>query len=549
MQNSLLCLDATPTFLNLFDFSVAPSLLFYSYIPIIIILLFLSFYILKKDNYSLQSKALMAVGFSFSLWIINMILQWIGVVASFVYFSWEITAIIEIMIPLSVIYLIYIFLNKGEDVAFDIKLVLFSIFLPVAILLPTQLNMTEFDVGICAGSVGPLLYFVYYIEILSAVWLAILGLVKLYKAKNNTAEYIRIKRLMYLIIGASVFLTIFSLSNILGEITQIYQINLFGPIGMVIFLGLLSYMIVKFKTFNIKLLATQALVWVLVVLIGSQFFFIKVVTNMILNGFTFVSSIIFGYFLIKSVKREVEQKEKLAKLNIDLANLVKQRESLVHLINHKVKGSFTRIKVIFAGILDGTFGEISPEIKKRADQGMEFSNGGVETVDLVLNVSNLQNGLIKYDMKNLDFKEVVMKTINEKKIIAEEKRLGLETEFKDGNYKTLGDYTWIKEVVNNLIDNAIRYTKEGKITVGLEDGDGKIKFYVKDTGIGITEEDKKNLFTEGGRGKDSVKVNVDSTGYGLYTVKMIVEAHKGKVWMESEPGVGSTFFVELPATV
>jgi signal transduction histidine kinase len=101
-------------------------------------------------------------------------------------------------------------------------------------------------------------------------------------------------------------------------------------------------------------------------------------------------------------------------------------------------------------------------------------------------------------------------------------------------------------VVNNLIENSIKYTKEGKITVSLSDG-GKILLSVKDTGLGITKEDMQNLFTEGGRGKDSIKTNVDSTGYGLYTVKMVVEAHKGKVWGESEgPGLGSQFYVELP---
>jgi len=111
-----------------------------------------------------------------------------------------------------------------------------------------------------------------------------------------------------------------------------------------------------------------------------------------------------------------------------------------------------------------------------------------------------------------------------------------------------GDVFWLKEVVNNLIENSIKYTREGKITVGLSDGDGKIHFSVKDTGVGITEEDKKILFTEGGRGKDSVKINTDSTGYGLYSVKLIIEAHNGKAWGESAgPNKGSEFHVEFPA--
>ena len=85
----------------------------------------------------------------------------------------------------------------------------------------------------------------------------------------------------------------------------------------------------------------------------------------------------------------------------------------------------------------------------------------------------------------------------------------------------------------------------------------QIFFYVKDTGRGITPEDRKNLYTDlpaeasaqagGGRGKDSLLYNVDSTGYGLSTVKIVVEAHKGKVWEDAEVGKGSAFWVELPA--
>ena len=250
----------------------------------------------------------------------------------------------------------------------------------------------------------------------------------------------------------------------------------------------------------------------------------------------------------------------LGKLNIDLKELIKQRENLVHLVTHKVKGSFTRSKYIFAGILDGTFGEINAEVKKRAEQGLESDNMGIETVDLVLSVANMQKGVVKYEMKEMDLKDLVLKTVAEKSIAAQAKGLKVEPEIKparnasgiadaggEGTYKISGDAFWLKEVVNNLIENSIKYTKEGKITVGLSKQNNKVLLTVGDTGVGISAEDKKNLFTEGGRGKDSVKVNVDSTGYGLYSVKLIVEAHNGTVSAESAgSGTGSTFSVELP---
>ena len=76
--------------------------------------------------------------------------------------------------------------------------------------------------------------------------------------------------------------------------------------------------------------------------------------------------------------------------------------------------------------------------------------------------------------------------------------------------------------------------------------DGKILFSVKDTGVGLSKEDKERLFTEGGKGKNSQKVNVDSTGFGLFIAKSIIEAHNGRIWAESEgEGKGSEFWVEV----
>jgi signal transduction histidine kinase len=115
-----------------------------------------------------------------------------------------------------------------------------------------------------------------------------------------------------------------------------------------------------------------------------------------------------------------------------------------------------------------------------------------------------------------------------------------------GNYIIKGDSTQLSEAVKNLIDNSINYTMEGSIDVSLSSVD-KVKLVIKDTGVGITSDDKQKLFKSGGRGSESLKINVNSTGYGLAFVKGVVEAHKGRVWAESDGrGKGSVFVLELP---
>jgi K+-sensing histidine kinase KdpD len=129
---------------------------------------------------------------------------------------------------------------------------------------------------------------------------------------------------------------------------------------------------------------------------------------------------------------------------------------------------------------------------------------------------------------------------------AESKGLSIKLDIAEGDYSMKGDETQLGEVVKNLIDNSINYTLEGSIDVYLK-VDNHIKMTIKDTGIGISDIDKQKLFKSGGRGADSLKININSTGYGLAFVKGVVEAHKGRVWAESEgPGKGSTFYLELP---
>jgi signal transduction histidine kinase len=538
-----------PTYL--FFSSDVPALLYYAHIPAMIIALLVGLFVYLKGRKLLLNRLLFAISIFFSIWTIINLITWTNIHSDFILFAWSFFGLIFGLISIFSIYFVYVFLEK-KDVSVHLKIIFLALLSPVLLLAPTNFNLSGFDLTNCdAFKFEGLTFQSYYtsLGVLAMIWIFVLLVRRYHKAAPEFK-----KQIALIGVGIELFLFFFFLVVFLASyLTGIgflpdSEIELYGLFGVVIFMVYISILMVRFSIFNIKLIATQALVWGLVILIGAQFFFIKVPINFVLTGVTFVASVVFGYLLIKSVKKEVEQKEELAKLNIDLNDLIVQRESLVHLVTHKVKGSFTRSKYIFAGILDGTFGDVNEEVKRRAEQGLESDNGGIETVDLVLNAANLQKGTVKYEMKDINFKELVEKTISEKKVSIEAKGLKLEEDTKDDAYNLSGDAFWLKEVINNLLENSIKYTKEGKITVGLEKKDKKILFYVKDTGIGVTDEDKKNLFTEGGRGKDSVRVNVDSTGYGLYSVRLIVEAHKGKVWMEpNKEGVGSVFYVELDA--
>lgn len=532
------CSFDSPTVAHFVDFEFAPTLLFYSYIPIIIIAIFLSLYIFLKDHYSLQSRLLLAISLFFSIWSFDQIIQWVAVYASVVHFSWEIISLFEVLVFVFSLYFVGVFLNK-KDILFKYKIVLGAVLLPVVVALSTTLNMVSFDVTECQSNNGYIWIYIYLFEVISIIVMMYMFFRKFRSLPKGDLFRTQI---VILASGIFLFLGMFTATNILGDLILFYEINLIGPIGMVAFIALLTFMIVRFKAFNIKLIGAQSLLVSIIVLIGSQFFFIQNNTNRILTGITLVVTVVIGIYLIRSVKKEITQREKIEKLN-------EQLEGLIYFISHEVKGYLTKSQAVFSAITDEDYGVVTPELKSISTLALKDNKEGVDTIMTILNSANVKLGTFKFTMAPFDMKASVLNAVLQIRPDVELKNLTLKVDIQDAqDFMIIGDREQIeKHVIRNLIDNSMRYTPKGGLVVTLKKLKDKVLLSVKDTGVGITDEDKARLFTEGGRGAESAKINVSSTGYGLFFAKGIVDAHKGRIWAESAgKGKGSTFYVELP---
>jgi signal transduction histidine kinase len=149
----------------------------------------------------------------------------------------------------------------------------------------------------------------------------------------------------------------------------------------------------------------------------------------------------------------------------------------------------------------------------------------------------------------VDVRQVTEDLASDMKIAAEDRGLTFESSIDKGSdYVIEGDGTKLKQVFLNLVDNSIKYTKAGfvRVTLSQSSVDMTMKFSVTDSGIGISDETKKKLFTKFGRG-DGAAINGGGSGLGLYLAQAIVEAHHGRLEVSSlGEGKGATFSVFLP---
>jgi len=549
MLESLLCQDESPTFLGLFDLSTAPVLLYYSYIPIALASVFFGFFIYYQDKKSLQSKLLLGTSVLFALWVVNILVQWIASYHTLLMLGWQLTALFEVPIFILSLYFLHVFIYKN-NIKFSYQLILAGITFVIIVALPTSLNIASYDPTECQGAIGQIWTYIYIFEIISIVSVALIG----FKALFSKQKTISNNEILLVVTGMMLFLGFFSFSNILGELTQFYEINLFGPLGMVFFLALMSYVISHYKTFNTKILSAQILVFVLALLTFSLLFVREDPTIRVAIICATLGLVnIIGYYVIKGIKLEVKQREKIEKLavelekaNTQLRELDTQKDELLSIVSHQLATPVSSVKWYTEMLIDGDMGKITKQQKEHLTTMMGVTENLSDLVSMILDVSRIQLGRMHVDKQDLDmnvfFKEIL--EIIQPKAVQKNLKFEAKLPIKLPTAKLDKRYTHM--TIENLLSNAIKYTSaSGSVIFTVEIKGNTIFCKVKDSGMGIPKSEQEKIFGKMYRASN-VRNSVDGNGFGLYVAKGAVEAQGGKIYFESKEGVGTTFFVELP---
>jgi signal transduction histidine kinase len=238
---------------------------------------------------------------------------------------------------------------------------------------------------------------------------------------------------------------------------------------------------------------------------------------------------------------------KLANANIRLQELDQQKTEFISLATHQIRGPLGAIKGHASLALEGDYGPLADGPKKAFETIIHAAQGLVVVVNDYLDVSRIEQGKMKYDFSDFDLKDLAKEVVNEFLPTLAHKQLTLDLSCDQIlQFPVHADRGKIKQVLGNLIDNSIKYTPEGHIRVCVEKKGDKVLFSVKDNGVGIKPEVLPNLFVKFSRAPDASKTNILGTGLGLFVAKKMIEAHKGRIWAESEgAGKGSQFYVEL----
>ena len=216
------------------------------------------------------------------------------------------------------------------------------------------------------------------------------------------------------------------------------------------------------------------------------------------------------------------------------------------MVSHELRTPLTAIKGSLGIMIEGATGEFNEEQKDFLVTAQRNADRLEILINNVLDYQRLEAGMYEFKFAATNVNDLIETVKSDMELLAQKKNLKLTLKKASDLPSVMLDAERIKRALRNLVDNAIKFTEKGEISITSAFELGQVVVHVKDTGIGIKPEDKDKLFERFSQVSSGHGRNTGSLGLGLVIARKIVSAHHGDIWIESKPGEGSTFSIFLP---
>ena len=241
--------------------------------------------------------------------------------------------------------------------------------------------------------------------------------------------------------------------------------------------------------------------------------------------------------------------QELQLLNQRLTEASNAKSEFLANMSHELRTPMNAILGFLEMVLDEVYGEVPPQLKEPLTDIQTNGKHLLRLINDVLDLSKIEAGRMELVLAEYSVQDVVETVRTSLQSLALEKGLGFVAAADEDIPLAFGDGRRITQCLMNLVGNALKFSKHGRVVVGVERRGDDLLYHVSDTGIGIPKEELENIFTEFRQVGTALTREFTGTGLGLNITKKFVEMHGGRIWVESDLGKGSTFFFSIPLRV
>ncbi len=230
-----------------------------------------------------------------------------------------------------------------------------------------------------------------------------------------------------------------------------------------------------------------------------------------------------------------------------LKEVDKMKDDFISVASHEMKTPMASIKGYLSMIFEGVAGKIDQKAKDHLDKVYANVKRLDTLVNELLDVSRLEQNRVQFDMQPIKMGDLINQIIGEIKVKADEKKLYIKyQDLPEPKPQIFADPDKIAQVLDNIIGNAIKYTPKGGIEISHQIENDRLKTLIKDTGIGMSAEDRKHLFEKFYRIQNEKTMDIPGTGLGLWITRELVHRMNGEIYVDSMENVGSQFTLIFP---